>query len=138
PLLAGRTFARRDLDPASSPVIIVNEAFATRYFGRQAAVGRTFEGRFFEGDTAVQHEVVGVVANARYDLRKPAAPTLYILLPLRATGTIHVRVAGDRMAVASTLPGESRAGNPWFRVPSVGPQSGAVRGCLLSQPLLGR
>ena len=37
PLLAGRTFARRDLDPASSPVIIVNEAFATRYFGRQAA-----------------------------------------------------------------------------------------------------
>ena len=43
----------------------------------------------------VPNEVVGVVADVRYDLRKPPAPTIYILLPLQSFRTLHVRVAGD-------------------------------------------
>jgi len=138
PLVAGRTFERRDLAPESPPVIVINQAFATRYFGREVAVGRMFEGRFFEGDQAAQYEVIGVVADARYDLREPAAPTLYILLPLRTNGTLHVRVAGDPMALASRLRQEIRAANPLFRVTSVRPQSAAVDQTLLRERLLAR
>ncbi|WP_447406173.1 hypothetical protein, partial [Clostridium perfringens] len=56
----------------------------------------TLEGRFaMDDDSAGQYEIIGVAADTRYDLRKPAAPTIYIRLPLRMNGTIHVRVAGD-------------------------------------------
>ena len=36
PLLAGRTFVRGDLDTEDPTVVIVNESFAKRYFGRRA------------------------------------------------------------------------------------------------------
>ena len=72
PLLAGRVFVAGDMDPASSARVIVNEAFAARYFGREPPVGRTFEGRFSRRATQHPQEVVGVVADTRYDLRKPA------------------------------------------------------------------
>ena len=50
-------------------MIVVNETFARRYFGAEPAVGRLLEGRFgTDNDTAVQYEVVGVVADTRYDL----------------------------------------------------------------------
>lgn len=138
PVLAGRAFASRDLESNSPAVMMVNEAFARRYFGRESAVGRSFEGRFFEGDTAARYEIVGVVADARYDLRQPAAPTLYILLPLRTNGTIHVRVAGDPLTLASRLREEIRAANPLFRVTSVGTQSAVVDQTLVRERLLAR
>jgi hypothetical protein len=115
PILAGRTFVRRDMETDLSKVIVVNEAFARRYFGGAPAIGRVFEGRFgLDNDTADRSEVVGVVADTRYDLRQPAAPTIYILLPLRSNGTIHVRVAGDSAALAPRLREEIRAGSPLF------------------------
>jgi predicted permease len=138
PLLAGRTFVRRDFDPESSGVIIVNDAFAKRYFGRDPAVGRMFEARFSESDTLTQHEIIGVVADARYDLREPAAPTLYILLRLRNSGTLHVRITGDPLALASRLREEVRAANPLFRVTSVTTQSAVVDQTLLRERLLAR
>ena len=137
PLLAGRTFVRRDIDTEIPTAIVVNDAFARRYFGREPAVGRSFEGRFgMDNDDATQHEVVGVVADTRYDLRKPAAPTIYIPLPLRRNGTVHVRVAGDAAALASRLREEIRAANPLFRVRSVTSQAAAVDQTLLRERLL--
>src|SRR5205085_4467259 len=113
PLLAGRTFVRHDMEPPGSAAIIVNDSFARRYFGREPAVGRPFEGRFgTDNDSAAQSQVVGLVADTRYDLRKTAAPTIYILLPLRSNGTIHVRVAGDAAALASRLREEVPTANP--------------------------
>jgi putative ABC transport system permease protein len=137
PILAGRTFVRRDMETDLSKVIVVNDAFARRYFGGAPAIGRVFEGRFgLDNDTADRSEVVGVVADTRYDLRQPAAPTIYILLPLRANGTIHVRVAGDPAALAPRLREEIRAGSPLFRVTSVTSQSAAVSQTLLRERLL--
>jgi hypothetical protein len=137
PLLAGRTFVRRDIDTGIPTAIVVNDAFARRYFGREPAVGRSFEGRFgMDNDDATQHEVVGVVADTRYDLRKPAAPTIYIPLPLRRSGTVHVRVAGDAAALASRLREEIRAANPLFRVRSVTSQAAAVDQTLVRERLL--
>jgi putative ABC transport system permease protein len=136
PLLAGRAFVPSDMDTAHSAAVIVNEAFATRYFGRERAVGRTFEGRFAETDDGGVQEVVGVVADTRYDLRKPAAPTIYIPLPLRSTGTVHVRVAGNPAALASRLREEVRAANPAFRVTTITTQSAAVDQTLLRERVL--
>jgi putative ABC transport system permease protein len=111
PLLAGRTFVRGDLLTERPTVVIVNESFARRYFGGEPAVGRRFEGRI-AGSLA--HEVIGVVADARYDLRKPPAPTIYILVPIRTLGTLHVRVAGDARAIAYRIREEVPAATPLF------------------------
>jgi predicted permease len=134
PLLAGRTFAPRDMKTENPTAIIVNESFARRYFGGENAIGRALEGQF--GDDAVQHVVVGVVADTKYDLRKPAVPTLYIPLPLRFNGIVHVRVEGDPAALASRLREETRAASPLFRVTSVTPVSAAGARTLLRERLL--
>lgn len=133
PLLAGRVFVERDLAERST-AIVVNETFAKRYFGGAPAIGRTLEARF--ADVGGGHEVVGVVADARYDLREPPAPTIYIPLRLGALGTIHVRGSGDLTALASRLRDEIRAASPVFRVTSVRPQSAAVDQTMLRERLL--
>jgi predicted permease len=136
PVVAGHVFAARDIeaDPLP-PTLVVNETFARRYFGSQPAVGRPLFGRFGR-DKAIPHDVVGVVADTRHDLRKPAAPTIYILLPLRSNGTLHVRVAGDPMALAPRLRDEIRAAGPVFRATTVTTQATAVGQTLLRERLL--
>jgi putative ABC transport system permease protein len=136
PLLAGRGFVPADMDAADSAAVIVNEAFAARYFGREHPVGRTFEGRFAETAGVGIQEVVGVVADTRYDLRKPAEPTIYIPLRLRSTGTIHVRVAGTAAAIASRLREEVRSASPSLRVTTITTQSEVVDRTLLRERLL--
>ena len=81
--------------------VIVSESFARRYFGREPAVGRRFDAQF--GKRLAPNEVVGVVADVRYDLRKPPAPTIYMLAPLDRFKTIHVRVADDATMTAARL-----------------------------------
>jgi hypothetical protein len=137
PVLAGRGFVSRDIEAQHSTAIVVNDAFARRYFGRESAVGRTLEGRFaMDNDSAADYEVVGVVADTRHDLRKPAAPTIYILLPSERSGTLHVRVAGDATALASRLREEIRAASPLFRATSVTSQAAVVGDTLLRERLL--
>ena len=132
-VLAGRGFVNRDLDGGASPVVL-NEAYASRYFGSNPAVGRILETRFGETDQAP--EVVGVVADTRYDLRKPAAPTVYILLQARGHGTIHVRVAGDPAALGARLREEVRAASPLFRVTTITTQSDVIDRTLLRERLM--
>jgi putative ABC transport system permease protein len=134
PLLAGRTFVRRDIDTERPTVVIVNESFARRYFGSLPAVGRRFEMRW--GGPRAPHEVVGVVADARYDLRKPPAPTIYSLIPLYSFSTLHVRVAGDATTIAARLREEVRAATPLLRVTSVTSQAAMVNRTLVRERLL--
>jgi predicted permease len=134
PLLAGRAFSRSDLEAGSPPALVVNDAFARRYFGSDRAVGRSVEARFGPSDPGGAQQVVGVVADTRYDLRKPAAPTIYI--PLRNNGTIHVRAAGDPAALGPRLREEVRAANPSLRVTSITSQSAVVDRTLLRERLL--
>jgi len=134
PLLAGRTFVRRDLDSETPTVIVVNESFAKRYFGDEPAVGRLFDARF--GRTRAPNEVVGVVADVRYDLRKPPAPTIYMLGPLRSFSTLHVRVAGDARTIAARVHAEVHAATPFLRVTSVSSQAAMVNRTLVRERLL--
>jgi putative ABC transport system permease protein len=134
PLRAGRTFVRADLETERPTTIIVDEAFAARYFGREPAVGRRVDGRFDKEGT--MPEVVGVVANARYDVRQPAAPTIYFPMPMNEIGTLHVRAAGDLTAIVARLREEVRAATPLFRVTTVTSQSAAITRTLLRERLL--
>lgn len=135
PIVAGRGFEPGDLR-AQAAAIVVNETFASRYFGRDRAVGRTLDARFGDDGGSGVQEIVGVAADTRYDLRKPAAPTIYIPLRLRGTGTLHVRVAGDPAVVAARLREEIRAAAPLFRVVSVTLQAAAVEQTLIRERLL--
>jgi putative ABC transport system permease protein len=134
PLLAGRAFRRGDLDTENPTVVIVNESFAKRYFGSEPAVGRQFDAHF--GTAHAPNEVVGVVADTRYDLRKPPAPTLYILLPVQRFGTVQVRVAGDARTIAARLREQVRAATPLVRVTSVTSQATQVNRTLVRERLL--
>ena len=134
PLLAGRTFGLADLTPEDPTVVIVNESFATRYFGREPAVGRRFEAGF--GRTRTPNEVVGVVADVRYDLRQTPAPTIYMLLPLDTFRTLHVRVTGAAKPIADVLRDEVRAATPLLRVTSITSQEALVNRTLVRERLL--
>jgi len=134
PLRAGRTFVRGDLDTEVPSAVMVNESFAKRYFGGEPAVGRLFDARL--GKVRSPSEVVGVVADVRYDLRKPPAPTIYILLPLQSLRTLHVRVSGDPRAVTSRIREEVRAATPLLRVTTVTSQEALVNRTLVRERLL--
>ncbi len=136
PVRAGRAFSRRDLDPEGASAVIVNDAFASRYFGREPPVGRTLDTRFGDDNSPSAHEIVGVVADTRYDLRKAAVPTIYIPLQLRTSGRLHARVTGDPMAIAPRLREEVRAASPMFRVTSITSQASLVDQTLLRERML--
>lgn len=74
PLAAGRAFTDRDLRSAPR-VGIINQAAARKFFADQNPVGHRFGSTV---ETAGQLEIVGVVADVKYNsLRDPAPPTLY-------------------------------------------------------------
>jgi len=78
PILAGRDLA--DTDRRNSPnVIIVNEAFAKKYFNGANPIGKTFTIVGFNENFPTRiMEIVGMVGNAKYQrLREEAQPTMY-------------------------------------------------------------
>jgi putative ABC transport system permease protein len=132
-LLEGRELQTGDREtPLGSPVV-VNQAFARRYFGRERVVGERYL-RPGNGQVIGQ-EIVGVVADARYNnLREPAPPTVFV--PLDGLGTLQVRTAGDPLALTASVRREVRAVHPAFWVSSVSLQSSLVDNALLRERLL--
>jgi putative ABC transport system permease protein len=114
PVLAGRSFDQRDR-AGSPPVVIVNRAFAARFFPGDSALGKRVD---FAWETEGMQEIVGVVEDVRErELHLPAAPTMYIphaqrpeedgFLVVRASGDPHLLVPAMRAALATldgTLP----------------------------------
>ena len=77
PLLAGRDMAETDR-PGSPGVMIVNEAFAQKFFNGENPVGRTFTTLAISTRPARVMEIVGLVANAKYQrLREAPQPIMY-------------------------------------------------------------
>ena len=77
PLLSGRDF--NDGDTAASPKIaIVNQEFVRKFLNGGAALGKTFRMWETPGKPIPVYEIVGVVANAKYqDLHEDFLPTAY-------------------------------------------------------------
>jgi predicted permease len=102
-LLAGRLFEERDNAVAAAGVTVVNESFARQFFPR-GAVGRTI--LFGRASSATPLEIVGVVADAKYnDLRAEAKP-LYFLPYAKMTRTLRsllVRTTQPTPAIAGPV-----------------------------------
>ena len=102
PLLLGRDFDDRD-GSTDRMVMIVNETFARHYFGNENPVGR----RVGLAPGAQDIEIVGVARDAKYtELRNEAIRMVYVPYrpgPWGGSVTVHLRTAGDPMALASAL-----------------------------------
>jgi putative ABC transport system permease protein len=71
PVIAGREFGPEDSN-STHRVVVVNQAFARRYFGQTAPVGKTIL------QNRVPMEIIGVVGDAKYaDIRENMQPTVY-------------------------------------------------------------
>lgn len=77
PLLAGRDFDGRDRFGAPR-TLVVNQAFAEKYFGGESPVGRTIFEDPEPGSDPSPIDILGVVGDAVYrSLRQPDQPTMY-------------------------------------------------------------
>jgi putative ABC transport system permease protein len=76
PVRLGRDFNEHD-DTSSPRVIIINEAFARKWFPNQNPVGQRL--LFTDLDTPVQREIIGVVANVKFhDLTEEPPQIVYL------------------------------------------------------------
>jgi predicted permease len=107
-LHAGRDFSAAD-NADTEPVSIVNQALVDRYWMGQNAVGKRLQvaGRWTT--------VVGVVANGKYRrLTYDVAPL--VLLPMaqsfRSEAILHIRTAGDPMALSAAVERKTAELNP--------------------------
>jgi len=75
PLIAGRDFTDHD-PPGPGSAAIINRAMARHYFGGESPLGKRF--RFVEGNRPPM-EIIGVVADSKYnDLREQAPDFFYL------------------------------------------------------------
>ena len=106
PLLHGRLFQASEQGENGQPVVIVNQAFATKFFPGMNAVGQHIRSGLGKGDTPPMREIVGVVGNVkRASLTEPDLPEYYIpyeQAPV-ATPGIAVRVTGDPNSYAHVV-----------------------------------
>jgi predicted permease len=104
-LLAGREFTRADAE-GSAKVAIVNEAFTRKFNLGRDAVGKRMG---FDDAKEMDHEIVGVVRDAKYSDVKQAIPPLFFA-PYRQDDDIgainfYIRASGDPGAVLRAVPG---------------------------------
>jgi putative ABC transport system permease protein len=98
PLLAGRDISATDR--AGTPkVVVVNETFARKFFKGESPLGKTFMIGLPGRPESATYEIVGLVADAKYNsLREPAPPTMYTAWAQADTAssaaTISMRVNG--------------------------------------------
>jgi len=108
PLVAGREFRAED-DAKAGGVMIVNEAFARKYFHGENAVGKRIKPGISDGAyKSTMREIVGVVGSVkRAGLTAEADPQYYLpwAQALITWPTITIRAAGD----PSNLIGGARA-----------------------------
>jgi hypothetical protein len=80
PLLAGRLWSESFLDPRQKPRVVVNQAFAQRYFPGADPIGKRFSPATFGQVANADTEIIGEVSDAKYrSLREPIQPTIFNL-----------------------------------------------------------
>lgn len=110
-LISGRTFTPIDT-AASTPVVIVNQAFADTYLAGQNPLGRRIQ---FGGDLV--HEIVGIVSDMRYRSVEAAAdPTFYLPITQNTERwgflSFSVWTEGDASAALASLHAAIREADP--------------------------
>ena len=93
PLLSGRRFDGRDT-PKSQKVILINHAFAQKYFDGQDPIGKRVS--IDVGDTPDWYSIVGVVGDVhQFNLIQPPLPELYWSLTQTSSPWMSVVVRGE-------------------------------------------
>jgi predicted permease len=137
PLRAGREFGGRD--GAGAPkVLVVNEAFAAKYFAGRSPVG----GHVMIGGSnhpVFDHEIVGVAADSHVEVR--GAPKATIYLPYaqwnRPEGlTYYVRTAGDAGGLASSVRQVVRMADPSVPMGKMKPVDVRIRESIYADRLI--
>ncbi len=108
PMLRGRSFAERDAEGAPG-VVIINEAFARRYWPGQEPLGKRLQMGSRNNADAPYLEVVGVVKDGKYvTLGEEARPFFYLplLQDYDSSATLIVRAAGNPLALLPALRAE--------------------------------
>ena len=120
PLRAGREFTLRD-DAAAPKAIIVNEAFVKRYLAGRNPIGA----RMMFGSSnhpLFDREIVGVAADSRVDLLKPAKETVYtpyLQNTQSERAMFYVRFSGEEGQVAAGIRRALREADPNFPVATI-------------------
>jgi predicted permease len=102
-LLAGRDF--NDGDRAGAPLVaIVNRSFAETYFGGQA-LGRRFSEPSDTGGPGDEYEIVGIVADQKYDDLREANPHVFYTASAQQPALPLARhyVVRSRASAAATM-----------------------------------
>ena len=132
-LLEGRVFDRGD-GAETSPVLVVNETFARRYWPRESALGHRVSVDFPE---PVWRTIVGVVADVRergYELdRKPGIYQPAAQQSLSLTPELVVRVNGDPVSLAPAVRRIIAAVDPEQPVSNVGTMDDILDGAIADQ-----
>ncbi|MBI1761539.1 MAG: ABC transporter permease [Acidobacteria bacterium] len=113
PLLQGRTFAAQDR-PEAPGVVLINEAFARRYWPGQPPLGKRIQmgGGPNGANDAPYLTVVGVVKDGKYtSLGEEATPFLYLNLAQRyvAAPTLIIRTQSNPTDLLATVRNEVAA-----------------------------
>ncbi len=101
PLLKGRDFTARDVASAP-PVLVVNQAFARRYFPGEDVIGKRIQPG--AGRVPIMREIIGVVGDARQSVLGTEVDPIYYFpyeqLPW-GIGTVVLRTAVQPLQVES-------------------------------------
>ena len=106
PLRHGRFFTSAEDRSGTAPAIIINQAFANRFFPGEDAVGKHITSGLSSGETAESREIVGVVGNVvRSSLSEPPTPEYFIPFAQVTLGppTFALRVSGDPEGYVDTV-----------------------------------
>jgi predicted permease len=115
PLFAGRTLERGDEAKKPAPVVI-NSAFAQRFFERENPVGKFLVFGAPDGRKAPNGVIVGVVGTAKYRSLREENPPIAYSLEKPGTGTaLYVSTYGNPANAINWVRGLSRKMDP--RVP---------------------
>ncbi len=109
PILAGRDFSERD-NAKSQPVVIVDDAFARKYFPGENVIGKRIQPGASSGSGEPPwREIIGVVGNMKMKAKLPLDRTMYYLpqaqLPEWCCLYTIVRTATDPASMEQSLRG---------------------------------
>jgi predicted permease len=133
-VLDGRELQPSDNDGMNPMPVVVNEAFARKYFPAERAVGR----RMTTTSRGQQQsfDIVGVVANVRDGSVRGDVPP-YVFSPTGDPGgTLQIRSSADLTTIAAAVRQELPRVHPSLRLTDVTTQSALVGNTLLRERLL--
>jgi putative ABC transport system permease protein len=106
PLIQGRDFAAAD-DLRATPVVILNQTFARRFFPRENPIGKRIKPGISNGYKASpMREIVGVVGDVRqYGLASVPGPEVYVPLAQSPLGSMNfvVHTAVDPLSLVGPV-----------------------------------